>query len=257
MKKARRFHCHPESVAGARRFVGGVLSEQPCEIVEVAELMTSELATNCLRHARSDFELTIHLSREEVRVELSDHGEGQPVLRSPAPSERSGRGLRIVQELSEDWGVAASPGGKIVWFTLPLRRHEAESKQRSGASRENEPAQSHGLGRSQEADVGSSRPRMAELRPFRWSARPCRHSRSVCRHAQMRIRRRCVYRVAAVGISTLTQGSVEADRGFVNRGQVAACREILGQRVCRASSLVAARSVILRARRTPHLTGAG
>jgi anti-sigma regulatory factor (Ser/Thr protein kinase) len=256
MKKARRFHCDPESVAGARRFVGDVLSEQPCEIVEVAELMTSELATNCLRHARSEFEMTIHLSREEVRVELSDRGEGQPVLRSPAPSERSGRGLRIVQELSEDWGVSPSPRGKTVWFTLPLRTHDAESKRRSGASRENEPVQNHRLGRSQEADVGSSRPRMAELRPFRWSSRPCPQSRAVCRHARMRIGRRCVYRVAGAGISRLTQGSVEADRGFVNRGQVATCREILGQRVCRPSSLVTARSFILRARRTPPLTGA-
>lgn len=246
MKKARRFHCQPESVAGARRFVGDVLSEQPGEIVEVAELMTSELATNCLRHARSDFELTIQLSREEVRVELSDHGEGQPVVRSPAPSERSGRGLRIVQELSEDWGVSPAPGGKLVWFTLPLRTHDAGSKQRSGASHENEPVQSHGLRRSREADVGSSRPRMAELRPFRWSSRPCLRSRSVRRHARTRIGRGCVYRGAAAGISTLTQGSVEADRGFANRGQAAACREILAQRVCRPSSPVAARSNILR-----------
>lgn len=103
MRKARRFHCRSESVAGARQFVGDLLSDQPREIVEAAELMTSELATNCLRHARSDFELTIHLTRGEIRVELSDRGRGQPMLRSPTPRERSGRGLRIVQELSEDW----------------------------------------------------------------------------------------------------------------------------------------------------------
>jgi anti-sigma regulatory factor (Ser/Thr protein kinase) len=119
----RRFHCRPESVAGARHFVKDLLSDQPRETVEAAELMTSELATNSVRHARSDFELAIHRSRDEIRVEVSDHGEGRPVLRSPTVRDQSGRGLQIVQALAEDWGIAPSPNGKLVWFTLPLRTH--------------------------------------------------------------------------------------------------------------------------------------
>jgi anti-sigma regulatory factor (Ser/Thr protein kinase) len=79
--------------------------------------MTSELATNCVRHAQSDFELAIHDSREEIRVEVSDNGEGRPTLRSPTPREHSGRGLRIVQELSDSWGTIPSANGKLVWFT--------------------------------------------------------------------------------------------------------------------------------------------
>jgi anti-sigma regulatory factor (Ser/Thr protein kinase) len=121
MRQARRFDCRPESVAGARHFVRDLLSDQPREIVEAAELMTSELATNSVRHACSDFELAILLSRDEIRVEVSDHGRGQPVPRSPTPRERSGRGLQIVQALSDAWGVSPSPSGKLVWFTLPLR----------------------------------------------------------------------------------------------------------------------------------------
>jgi anti-sigma regulatory factor (Ser/Thr protein kinase) len=164
MRKARRFHCQPASVAGARQFVGDLLRDQPCEIVEAAELMTSELATNCLRHARSDFELAIRLSGDTIRVELSDHGEGQPELRSPTPRERSGRGLRIVQELSQDWGITPSPNGKIVWFTLPLRTPAAQHGSRSGASREKAPEQgreyerSHGAGAHVSGDGGMVRP---------------------------------------------------------------------------------------------------
>jgi anti-sigma regulatory factor (Ser/Thr protein kinase) len=131
MRQARRFQCEPESVAGARRFVRDLLNDQPHETVEAAELMTSELATNSVRHAHSDFELAILLSREEIRVEVSDHGQGQPAPRSPTPREHSGRGLQIVQALAEDWGIAPAPSGKLVWFTLPLRTGAGEQKSRS------------------------------------------------------------------------------------------------------------------------------
>ena len=156
MKNARCFHCQPESVAGARHFIRDLLSDQPRETVEAVELMTSELATNSVRHARSDFELAIHLSRDEIRVEVSDHGQGQPVPRSPTARDRSGRGLQIVQELAEDWGITPSPNGKLVWFTLPLHRHAGEHKSRSTASSEKAPEQSRQPEQSHEADLQSS-----------------------------------------------------------------------------------------------------
>ena len=55
MTSARRFPCRAESVAAARHFIRDVLQSRPRELVEAAELMTSELATNCVRHAQSDF----------------------------------------------------------------------------------------------------------------------------------------------------------------------------------------------------------
>jgi anti-sigma regulatory factor (Ser/Thr protein kinase) len=168
MRQARRFDCEPESVAGARHFIRDLLSDQPRETVEAAELMTSELATNSVRHADSDFELAILRSREEIRVEVSDHGHGQPVPRSPTPQEQSGRGLQIVQALSEDWGVIPSPGGKLVWFTLPLRTHAGKHKSRSSASREKAPERSQQTEQSHESDPGSSDSPIAKLwRPRR------------------------------------------------------------------------------------------
>jgi anti-sigma regulatory factor (Ser/Thr protein kinase) len=163
MRQARHFHCQAESVAGARRFVRDVLSEEPRETVEAAELMASELATNSVRHAHSDFELAIHRSRDEIRVEVSDHGQGQPVLRSPTPREQSGRGLRIVQELAEDWGITPSPNGKLVWFSLLLRTNAGEHKSRSSASREKASEQSHQPEQSHEADLRCTHPRIAKL----------------------------------------------------------------------------------------------
>ena len=133
MTRSRRFRCEAKSVSAARRFVRDVLREQSRETVEAAELMTSELATNSMRHAHSDFELAIHCSQRDIRIEVSDSGQGQPTLRSPTPHERSGRGLRIVQELSDTWGTVASTNGKTVWFTLPTQAFAMEREPRSAA----------------------------------------------------------------------------------------------------------------------------
>jgi anti-sigma regulatory factor (Ser/Thr protein kinase) len=192
MRQARRFDCRAESVAGARHFVRDVLSEEPRETVEAAELMTSELATNCVRHAHSDFELAIHLSRDEIRVEVSDHGQGQPVMRSPTPREQSGRGLRIVQELAEGWGINPTPNGKLVWFSLPARTHAdeplgthpGEHKSRSTASSDHAPEQSHAADQGSQGAASSyvdlveehgkrgpfvTRSRIAKIWRSRWS----------------------------------------------------------------------------------------
>ena len=118
MTSSRRFRREAESVRAARLVVRDVLCEQPVETVEAAELMTSELTTNAIRHAHSDFELAIHCSQRDIRIEVTDSGRDQPTLRSPTPHERSGRGLLIVQELSDAWGTIPSTNGKTVWFTL-------------------------------------------------------------------------------------------------------------------------------------------
>ena len=53
---------------------------------------------------------------------MSDGGEGRPRLLSPSPRELSGRGLRIVEAMSDAWGVQPTSTGKTVWFTLPQPR---------------------------------------------------------------------------------------------------------------------------------------
>jgi anti-sigma regulatory factor (Ser/Thr protein kinase) len=116
--RVRRFSCRPESVTAARGFVRETLREQAQELVDAAELMACELATNCVQHARTDFELSISDGLGEIRVEVSDAGRGRPTLRSPTVLEPSGRGLRIVQGLSTAWGVVPGEDGTRVWFTL-------------------------------------------------------------------------------------------------------------------------------------------
>jgi len=120
MRRMRTFPAIPQSVHAARRFAIDTLSSSPASIVEAVELMVSELATNCVRHERSSFHITILGSSREIRVEVTDSGTGTPTMRSPGPDEPSGRGLQIVDMLSASWGVEPErPSGKTVWFTVP------------------------------------------------------------------------------------------------------------------------------------------
>jgi serine/threonine-protein kinase RsbW len=85
-------------------------------------LMVSELATNCIRHTNTAFDITIVRERAEIRIEVTDRAGGTPVMRSPGPSEPTGRGLQIVDMLSKEWGVeqTSRATGKTVWFVVAL-----------------------------------------------------------------------------------------------------------------------------------------
>jgi serine/threonine-protein kinase RsbW len=135
MSATERFPYDLRSVPAARHFLREQLSRFSPETVEAAELMLSELATNSIRHARSGFEVSVRAGKE-IRVEVTDVGAGQPRVLSPRPTDPSGRGLRIVEGLSEQWGVASRDSGKMVWFTLaPQSPSSSESDRRGGALR--------------------------------------------------------------------------------------------------------------------------
>jgi anti-sigma regulatory factor (Ser/Thr protein kinase) len=112
----------PAAPALARRYVDEALSDSPRAVVDAIALMVSELATNCVRYVSSDFTVSIERTANEVRVDVADDDAGRVEMRRPGPDELTGRGLRIVDELSDSWGVsnAADGGGKSVWFTLQL-----------------------------------------------------------------------------------------------------------------------------------------
>ena len=86
---------------------------------ETAELCASELATNAVLHARSPVLLAVALLPDAVRVEVEDESPGVieagPLVDDGA---ESGRGLAIVDALTESWGVEQHRAGKTVWFEL-------------------------------------------------------------------------------------------------------------------------------------------
>jgi anti-sigma regulatory factor (Ser/Thr protein kinase) len=139
VKSTREFACGAPSIAAARRFVRDILGDHPLTDIEAVELMVSELATNSVKHARTGFEISITSREREIRVDVLDTGTGQPVLRTPADTEPSGRGLRIVKALSSDWGAVDLPGGNAVWFTLPSKRRKPAGASRLARSEPSRP----------------------------------------------------------------------------------------------------------------------
>jgi anti-sigma regulatory factor (Ser/Thr protein kinase) len=122
----RRFRYALDSVAEARSHVRRVLEDQPQELIDIAELLTSELATNAIIHAASGFELEVDIDTK-IRVEVRDDGGGRPAVLQAGPQDGSGRGLGLVQALSSAWGVIPSSPGKTVWYELPVASEEHAS----------------------------------------------------------------------------------------------------------------------------------
>lgn len=120
MKTNKSFLYTPRSVIQARRFVSGALEDVPDSTIESAILIVSELATNAIRHAGTGFSVDVEVLDQQIRVSVTDSGGGRPQIKSPPAAEPSGRGLRIVELLSDHWGIDASTAkpGKSVWFTI-------------------------------------------------------------------------------------------------------------------------------------------
>ena len=115
----RSFDKSLQSVGAARRFARDVLRDLRPDALEVVELMVSELATNSIRHSKTAFEVVIARTAKNVRIEVTAQAGGTPTVRSPRPEEPSGRGLKIVEMLSDDWGVDYhTDDGKTVWFVV-------------------------------------------------------------------------------------------------------------------------------------------
>ena len=129
MTSTRKFRCLPEAVTAARLYVRDLLSGQPLEVVQAAELLTSELAANSVRHACSEFEVAID-SRDPIRIEVSDNCTGRPRVLNPPPRTPTGRGLQIVERTADAWGIRPRADGKTVWFTLsPVRAQRSVQRE--------------------------------------------------------------------------------------------------------------------------------
>jgi anti-sigma regulatory factor (Ser/Thr protein kinase) len=122
----------------ARGFISVVLNGWGLDaLIETTELVVSELTTNVVRAVtgpdgslRYDAEgklplLWVRLSSDRARlmIEVWDTLPatlGAPAMRHPGEEEESGRGLELIEALSDDWSWETVPGwhGKRVWAIL-------------------------------------------------------------------------------------------------------------------------------------------
>ena len=86
-------------------------------------VIVSELATNAVEHARSEFRVRVVVEDERhstiVRIEVGDADPRRPVLRQRDGTEEAGGGLALVQALSARWGIEHAASGKIVYAEVP------------------------------------------------------------------------------------------------------------------------------------------
>ncbi|CAM5344990.1 ATPase [Streptomyces avidinii] len=133
----------PLRIGQIRRIVSAQLRHWQLDpLIDRAALGVTELLSNVHRHAQPDKTCTVEIELRLGRLTVSvyDSDPRLPVLRAtavplftpPDPSgpfhpvdptdslETSGRGLALVEALSEAWGARHRPDGpgKVVWFSL-------------------------------------------------------------------------------------------------------------------------------------------
>ncbi|HVE73929.1 MAG TPA: ATP-binding protein [Mycobacteriales bacterium] len=124
------------SVAEARSFVRGAMRSWGLpELVDTVALLTSELATNAVLHARTPYVLLVERVKSggrkvaAIRVTVFDESERIPTQREGTMDRTTGRGLALVDALARAWGTTG-PGARAkgVWFELAIRA-EADVRQ--------------------------------------------------------------------------------------------------------------------------------
>ena len=115
-----RFPAEPGAARSARQFVADVLGRwgHAGSLLDNAQLVVSELATNAIVHARCAFWVEVRARGAGVRLSVRDESPARPMMRDGGQLAPSGRGLRLVAALAGDWGVDLDADGKTVWADL-------------------------------------------------------------------------------------------------------------------------------------------
>ncbi|MFE7779242.1 ATP-binding protein [Streptomyces sp. NPDC057445] len=98
------------------------------DVIEAAELLLTELATNALRHGRGhDIGVRVYFVSDSCVIEVADGTPVRPERRRAGPDDESGRGLLLVESLADSWGVSSD--GTTTWCALPLSKDRLRCNQ--------------------------------------------------------------------------------------------------------------------------------
>ncbi|WP_329497335.1 ATP-binding protein [Kitasatospora herbaricolor] len=115
---------HRRSSGVARRYLRDFLGQVPdgAGFLDSGALVIGELVANAVVHARvspgREIAVRLEMVHGHLRIEVHDASNERPgIRRSTGLDDVSGRGLRLVEELSSEWGWGPRPEGigKIVW----------------------------------------------------------------------------------------------------------------------------------------------
>ncbi|MDE3722109.1 ATP-binding protein [Nocardiopsis sp. N85] len=125
---AREFHRLPGTLACAARargLLGRFLHRLgQTDLADSAQLVVSELVANAVEHGLPPVDLTMTWltdGRPTLRVDVCDHGlsGALPAVLTPADEAESGRGLLLVEHVTDRWGIVPHPvTGTHAWAEL-------------------------------------------------------------------------------------------------------------------------------------------
>ncbi|MFJ7266383.1 ATP-binding protein [Streptomyces sp. NPDC099050] len=117
-----RHGAHAARHAAERWFSSNLSPDDPRDgdLATAAALLIAELSANAALHGRvrgRAARLDLRLDATELLIEVTDaRGDRLPTARHPDGGGESGRGLLLVETVSDDWGVRPHhPRGKTVW----------------------------------------------------------------------------------------------------------------------------------------------
>jgi anti-sigma regulatory factor (Ser/Thr protein kinase) len=113
----------PEAARHARRFSRRTLRSWgvPDGDMDAALLVVTELVTNALVHTDGRVRLDLTLINNRLRVAVTDASPRTPVKPTHVGWEATGgRGILLVEAMSDAWGTLPVSGGKQVWSEVPL-----------------------------------------------------------------------------------------------------------------------------------------
>lgn len=126
----------PSAVSNSRTFIRQTLQHWRLpDYIDVAELVASELVTNAIEAtgitdpqpkwtAVTDehvIGVQLRIIGARLYVEVWDRSTDTPVRKHPDDEAEGGRGLLLIEAMTEHWDVYLSEaGGKVVWAQLSL-----------------------------------------------------------------------------------------------------------------------------------------
>jgi len=103
----------------ARRSLDAFLAPRRPPWADVAQVVVSELTGNVVRHVRRPFTLQLTLDARALLVSVTDRSRQEPVLQPHRSDADHGRGIQLVEALSQAWGVRlVHEAGKTVWARI-------------------------------------------------------------------------------------------------------------------------------------------
>jgi anti-sigma regulatory factor (Ser/Thr protein kinase) len=110
----------PEAAARSREFLRtSICSTHHALVIQDAELLVSELVTNGVRYAAPPIVLRVECENaDSLRVLVRDGSPKLPHVNHAEPEDERGRGLFLVDYISDEWGAETTSEGKVTWFRL-------------------------------------------------------------------------------------------------------------------------------------------